>query len=160
MLIPGLIVGVQQSLKSRLTIRLQQMVKINPSLINESSINVKITGNGIQVSQSMHILMLAFTILDGNANPNSPSGNYTIAMLNAQEKYEHLLHVIKDIANEIESMQSIIIDGHEFNIQFLLGAEILSNLPGHASCKCLVLLYMVQVPSWRKIRHLKIMVLH
>ena len=122
--IPGPIVGVQQSLKSRLTIRLQQMVKINPSLVNESSINVKITGDGTQVSRSMHILVLAFTILDGNANPNSPSGNHTIAMLNAQEKYEHLSHAVKDIANEIESIQSITIDGHEFNIQFFLGADM------------------------------------
>ena len=47
---PGPTVGVQQSLKSRLTIRLQQMVKINPSLVNESTINVKTTGDGTQVS--------------------------------------------------------------------------------------------------------------
>ena len=57
-------------------------------------------------------------------NPNSPSGNHTIAMLNAQEKYEHLSHAVKDIANEIESIQSITIDGHEFNIQFFLGADM------------------------------------
>ena len=60
---PGPILGIQQSLKSRLTIRLQHMVKINPSLTNESSIKVKITGDGTQVSHSMHILVLAFTIL-------------------------------------------------------------------------------------------------
>ena len=100
------------------------MVKINPSLVNESTINVKITGDGTQVSRSMHILVLAFTILDGNANPNSPSGSHTIAMLNAQEKYECLSHAVKDIANEIESIQSITIDGHEFNIQFFLGADM------------------------------------
>ena len=55
----------------------------------------------------MHILVLAFTILDGNANPNLPSGNHTIAMLNAQEKYEHLSHVVKDIANEIRRINTI-----------------------------------------------------
>lgn len=121
---PGPILGIQQSLKTRLTIRLQHMMKINPSLTNESSINVKITGDGTQVSRSMHILVLAFTILDGSENPNSPSGNHTIAMLNAQEKYEHLSHAVKDITNEIQSIQSITIDGHKFNIQFFLGADI------------------------------------
>ena len=72
--------------------------------------NVKIIGDGTQVSQSMHILVLAFTILEGNANPNSPSGNHTNAMPNAQEKYEYLSHAVKDIGNEIESIQSITID--------------------------------------------------
>ena len=33
---PGAILGIQQSLKNRLTIRLEHMVKINPSLKNES----------------------------------------------------------------------------------------------------------------------------
>ena len=56
------------------------MVKINPSLKNKSIIKVKINGDGTQVSCSMHVLVLAFTILDGNENPNSPSGKHVIAM--------------------------------------------------------------------------------
>ena len=79
------------------------MVKINPSLKNESSIKVKITGDGTKVSRSMHILVLAFTILDGNENPNSPTGNHVIAMFNTQEKYEYLSGAVKDISNEIQS---------------------------------------------------------
>ena len=46
------------------------------------------------------MLALAFTILDDNANPNSPSGSNTVAMFNAQEKYEQLC--------------STTINGHEF----------------------------------------------
>ena len=121
---PGPILGIQQSLKNRLTIRLEHMVKIHPSLKNESTIKVKITGDGTQVSCSMHVLVLAFTILDGNENPNSLSGNHVIAMFNAEEKYEYLSGAVKYIANEIQSTQSITIDGHEFNIEFYLGADI------------------------------------
>ena len=40
---------------------------------------MKITGDGMQVSCSMHALVLAFTILDGNENPNLPSSNHTIS---------------------------------------------------------------------------------
>ena len=36
------------------------------------------------------MLVLAFIILDGNANPNLPNGINTVAMCNAQEKYEQL----------------------------------------------------------------------
>ena len=121
---PGPILGIQQSLKNRLTIRLEHMVKINPSLKNESTVKVKITGDGTQVSRSMHVLVLVFTSLDGNENPNSPSGNHVIAMFNAAEKYEYLSGAVKNIANEIQSTQSITIDGHEFNIEFYLGADI------------------------------------
>ena len=61
-------------------------------LKNESTIKVKITGNGTQVSRSMHVLVLAFTILDGNENLSLPSGNHVIAMFNAEEKFKKSLH--------------------------------------------------------------------
>jgi len=68
----------------------------------EACIQVKLTGDGTRVSYSMHILVIAFAISDGNENPNSPGGNHVIAMLNTLEKYEHLSEALKDIANEIE----------------------------------------------------------
>ena len=72
----------------------------------------------------MHILVVAFTILDGSENPNSPNGNHVIAMLNAQENYEHLSVAMKDIAEEIKHIKSISINGHEYNIKFYLGADL------------------------------------
>ena len=121
---PGPIIGIQQSLKDHLTIRLEHTVKINPRFKNESSVKVKITGDGTQVSRSIHTLVLAFTILDGNENPNSPTGNHVIAMFNTQEKYEYLSEAVKGIANEIQSIESITIDGHQFKIEFYVGADM------------------------------------
>ena len=72
----------------------------------------------------MHILVIAFTILDGCENPNSPNGNHVIAMLNAQENYDHLSVAMKDIAEEINLIKSISIDGHEYNIKFHLGGDM------------------------------------
>ena len=72
----------------------------------------------------MHVLVIAFTILDGLENPNSPGGNHVIAMLNSQENYEQLSEALKDIANEIELTKSITIEGHEFNIQVFLNADM------------------------------------
>ena len=121
---PGPMVGVQQSLKERLKLRLEHLVKKYPSIKEEPHIRVKITGDGTKVSRSMHILIIAFTILDGSENPNSPGGNHVLAMLNCQEKYEHLSEAVKDIANDIKLTKSITINGHEFNIQFFLGADM------------------------------------
>ena len=85
---------------------------------------VKITGDGTKVSRSMHILVIAFTVLDGIENPNSPIGNHVIALLNSQENYEHLSVALNDIAEEIKLIKSISIDGHEYNIKFYLGADM------------------------------------
>ena len=94
------------------------------SIKEEPLIRVKITGDGTKVSRSMHILVIAFTTLVGLENPNSPCGNHVIAMLNSQENYGHLSAAVKDIANEIELTKSITIWGHEFNIEFFLGADM------------------------------------
>ena len=122
--IPGPILGIQRSLKERLQLRLQKLVKKNPGIQDDTCIRVKITGDGTQVSCSMHILVIAFTILDGTKNPNSPGGNHVIALLNAQEKYECLSEAVKDIASDIKSIKSLTIDGHNFNIKFFLCADM------------------------------------
>ena len=121
---PGPMLGVQQSLTPRLKLQLEYLVKMYPSIKEEPLIRVKITGNGTKVSRSMHILVIAFTILVGLENPTSPCGNHVIAMLNSQENYEHLSEAVKDIANEIELTKSITIEGHEFNIDYFLGADM------------------------------------
>ena len=122
--IPGPILGIQQSLKERLQLRLQQLVKKNPGIKDDTCIRVKITGDGTQVSRSMHILVIAFTIIDGTENPNSPVGNHVIALLNAQEKYEYLSEALKGIASDIKSIKSLTINGQNFNIKFYLCADM------------------------------------
>ena len=89
------------------------VVKKKPSIKDNTCIRVKITVDGTQVSRSMHILVIAFTILDGSENPNSPGGNHIIALLNSQEKYEYLSEVVKDITSDIKSIKSLTIDGQK-----------------------------------------------
>ena len=52
---PGSILGIQQSLTQRLKLRLEHLVKMYPCVKEEPLIRVKITGDGTQVSCSMHI---------------------------------------------------------------------------------------------------------
>ena len=121
---PGPILGVQQSLKKRLTTRLQILVNKHPSIKDEAYIRVKLTGDGTRVSRSMHIIVIAFSILNGNENPNSPGGNHVIALLNAEEKYEHLSNALKDIEKEIKFTQTLTIDGHKFPIKYFFSADM------------------------------------
>jgi len=105
-------------------LRLKTLAKKYPSIKDEPYIRIKLTGDGTRVSRSMHVIVIAFSILLGDENPNSPSGNDVIAMLNAEEKYEHLSVALKDIEEEIKSTQSVNIDGHEFHIKYFFGADM------------------------------------
>ena len=133
---PGPIIGIQQSLKQQLTVRLENLVQKFANIKDEPYVAVKITGDGTKVSRSMHILVIAFTVLDGMENPNSPIGNHVIALLNSQENYEHLSVALNDIAEEIKLIKSISIDGHEYNIKFYLGADM-------KYCYFKILMYLV-----------------
>ena len=84
---PGTVVGVQQSLKEQLKKRIQILVKGIPTLAQNA------TGDGTRISHSMHAVIIAFVVVEEGANPNSPRGNHTIAILNAGENYEVLSNI-------------------------------------------------------------------
>lgn len=120
---PGKVVGIQQSLREQLEKRIQILVKTHPSLAESASIRVKVTGDGTHISHSMHAVVIAFTIVEDGANPNSPGGNHTIALLNAKESYAELAEALEDIQDEIKHLESVKVDEKEFSIEFFLGAD-------------------------------------
>ena len=84
---PGRGLRVQQSIRKRIRKVISHLVESDPSFKENSVVRVKITGDGTRISQSMHCVVNAFTILREVASPNSPSGNHTIAILNTTENY-------------------------------------------------------------------------
>ena len=57
---------------------------------------VKITGDGKCVSCSMHVIVIAFAIIGSKASPNSPGGNYVLALVNINENYNGLNEAMED----------------------------------------------------------------
>ena len=101
---PGQTEGVQQSIVDRLKIRLQHILKKNPSFALRKSIRVKITGDGTVVSRSLHLLVVAFSIVDVNEeNPNAPSGNHIVALLNTTEDYDNMAETMENVVQDIKS---------------------------------------------------------
>ena len=87
---PGKTEGVQQSITERLRVRIRHMLLSNPSY-QYRHIRVKITGDGTCVSRSVHLVVIAFSLIDfNNENPSSPYGCHVIALMNATENYENL----------------------------------------------------------------------
>ena len=116
---PGKVDGVQQSITERLRLRLCHMLQLNPSYPNRH-IRVKITGDGTTISRSVHLVVIAFSLIDCNENPSSPYGSHIIALLNSNEDYDNLQESLSDIADEMKHLKSINVDGKEFTLEFYL----------------------------------------
>ncbi|CAB4026648.1 Hypothetical predicted protein [Paramuricea clavata] len=64
---PGNTFGIQQSIKERLEVRVQNMIKNSPateSFRQNKKIRVKLSGDGTNVGKSLHVVNVTFTILD------------------------------------------------------------------------------------------------
>ena len=117
---PGTFKGVQQSLKNHLKTIIQKRNYVPES----STIRVKLTGDGTVVSRSVHLVVIAFAIVDAHNNPNSPRGNHTIALINTTESYDNLSESLKDLIAEISEIKSITCTNGQWDIEFFLGADL------------------------------------
>ena len=115
---PGQTVGVQQSIVERLSIRLRYIQKNSPSFARKKSIRIKITGDGTVISRSMHLVVIAFSLLHEDENPNSPNGNHAIALLQTTENYDNMSAALVKVTEDIKTMQSITVNDILFSVEF------------------------------------------
>ena len=121
---PGKATGVQQSILERLQKAAEWLVTADSSLSEHRNIKVKITGDGTSISRSTHCVVIAFTIINEVALPNSPRGNHTVAIINAMEDYDTLSESLADISNEIKEIHSIQINEVEYTIEWFFTADL------------------------------------
>ena len=69
------------------------------------------------------LVVIAFSPILDEESPMSPNGNYTITLINTTEDYNNLLEALENIVKEIESLQSITVDGITFTVDFFLAAD-------------------------------------
>ena len=91
----------------------------------QQKIKVKITGYGTIVSRSMHVLVIAFTLVNVKSEecPNSPRGNHVLALINTTEDYNNLQEALRDITEEIKNTTSITVNGLTFETEYFLGGD-------------------------------------
>ena len=54
-------------------------------------IKLKLTGDGTSISRSVHLVVIAFTLVESQvASPNSPKGNYTLSLIKTTKDYDKL----------------------------------------------------------------------
>ena len=122
-LTPGNTQGVQQSLKVRLTKRLEILLERKPAIRDCTNVRVKITGDGTRISRNLHTVVIAFSLLE-EGDANAPSGSHSIAIMNLSEDYEELAESLQDIMKEVDSLNTITVDNTDFSIELFLGADL------------------------------------
>lgn len=121
---PGRLKGVQQSLKERLVKRIEHLAKRDEKYNKSQCVKVKITGDGKAISRSMHLVVIAFTLVEDEPNPNAPRGNHTIALLNTTEVYDNLVEALDDIATEINNLKSLTVNNVLYDLEFFFAADM------------------------------------
>ena len=80
--------------------RIEHPAKTDDKYSKTQCLKVKITGDGTSISRSIHLLVIAFTLVEDEPQPNFPKGNHAIALINTTEDYENLLEALDDITSE------------------------------------------------------------
>ena len=92
------------------------------SLFWDQLLRVKLTGDGTKLGKRLHVVNFAFTILEENI-AQSAAGNHCIAIFKEPEKYEPMKKCLKDIVREVESINSLTVGEHTFEVKFYLGGD-------------------------------------
>ena len=89
----------------------------------EKKIRVKLTGDGTNIGKRLHVVAFGFTILEEGDRAYAAKGNHCIAIFKEPESYESMKLCLKDIINEVQSIDTISVGGHDFHITFYLGGD-------------------------------------
>ena len=81
-------IGLQQSLKDRLHIRVRHLIEVsNPDapFLQNRTLRVKLSGDGTNVGKRLHLINFTFTLLDEGSSVHSSQGNHILAVLKEPE---------------------------------------------------------------------------
>ena len=122
---PSGIVGVQQSLKARITTRLAHLIEKGAKLGKQipSCFRIKLTGDGTQIARGLSVVNFGFTILEEDNLALSVKGNHSVAILRVSESYDDLLQGLQDIIAEAKDIETITINDVAYQVQLFLGGD-------------------------------------
>ena len=72
----------------------------------------------------MHLVVIAFILVEDEPNPNAPRGNHTIALINTTEEYDNLVEALDDITTEINNLKSLTVNNVLYDLEFYFAADM------------------------------------
>ena len=120
---PNGIIGVQQSLKDRVMLRLKHLSDKSENVLNGNKIRIKITGDNTQVARNLNVENIAFTILEEGQIACSAMGNHTVSILKIPEKFEILAAGLEDICAEARDLEVVTVNETVYTVERFLGGD-------------------------------------
>ena len=117
---PNGITGVQQTLTSRLSLQLKMLNHLG----SDDVIQVKLTGDGTNIGRSVHVVNIAFTLLNDQSSVSSPHGNHSLAIFKIAEDYNSLKLALDDILKEASELKTVQFNGNTHTIEYFLGGDM------------------------------------
>ncbi|XP_078347604.1 uncharacterized protein LOC144632757 [Oculina patagonica] len=121
---PGECPGAELPFKELLEIELRK--QLSKSSADETTVKVKISGDGARMSHSSSLFVCSFSLLEEGQQMLSSSGNHTIALVKGHEEYGPLKEGLKNVCHSVNQLVEkgyIEIDGKKVNLHFHLGGD-------------------------------------
>jgi hypothetical protein len=124
--LPGPYPGARLNFKSTLTDHVRDILCKKPEL-RDGKIQIKISGDGAQMSRSTNFMMFSFAMLQLDENVMSSKTNKTVAIVNGPEKYETMKTSLSDFfceVNELIEKKTLLVDGEDIELDIFLGGDM------------------------------------
>jgi hypothetical protein len=111
------------------------------TLTSGETVKVKITGDGTNIAKHIHVVNIAFTVLNEGSLALSPAGNRSIAVIQMPEDCDSLSSSLSEKNKEASELQHVNVASNRVFLGW--GHEILGHCLWHPICECNILLCMV-----------------
>ena len=117
---PGGADGVQVKFKESLLMQVERLLRNR--LISGNILKIKLTGDGTRVGKHLQLLNISYCIINEEVAATE-KGNYVLAVIKIKENYEGIKDSLKDLREEMATLETIVYAGATFNVEFFLGGD-------------------------------------
>ena len=119
---PGEAEGIQISFKESLEEQIKRLQK-NGVLDKDTTIKVKISGDGTNIGKRLKLENVTYTILNEKDAAMNEKGNYVLAIIKTTENYDNLKESLADLNDEMSNLKDITVNNHKYSIEYFLGGD-------------------------------------
>ena len=143
---PGDEPGIERNLESIIKYRVESLADQGKVGEGNSTIHVKISGDGTQVGKANNFVNIACTILNDTDTATSETGHEPVVIINGKENYSVRKAHLKNVVHSVDTFKSFVYRGVEYNVVYYLGGDykFLREVLGmQASIKLTLFMYIL-----------------
>ena len=119
---PGETEGVQISFKECLLEQVERLF-IEKEIAPSDVLKIKLSGDGTRVGKRLQLLNVTYSIINEGKKASTKKGNYMLAIVKTKDDYEGIRDSLKDLREEMSSLDFIKCQEVSFKIEYFLGGD-------------------------------------